>query len=102
MIKVAAILLLAAIACRWAFGRWPWDYLRASPSQTQEVFRARKLLGVSPSATRAQINDAHRRMAARLHPDRGGSDARLAEINTARDLLLAQCAAKETSPQDES
>lgn len=88
MIKLAAILLLAALACRWIFGRWPWDYLRAPDSRGRERMRAERMLGVSHSANADEIREAHRRMAARLHPDRGGSDARLAEINAARDLLL--------------
>lgn len=88
MIKLAAILLLAALACRWIFGRWPWDYLRAPDSRLGDRARAQRMLGVPDSASAEDIREAHRRMAARLHPDRGGSDARLAEINAARDLLL--------------
>ena len=88
MIKLAAILLLAALACRWIFGRWPWDYLRAPCGRVNDRARAQRMLGVPDSASAEDIREAHRRMAARLHPDRGGSDARLAEINAARDLLL--------------
>lgn len=88
MIKLAAILLLAALACRWIFGRWPWDYLRAPNGRVGDRARAQRMLGVPDNASAEDIREAHRRMAARLHPDRGGSDARLAEINAARDLLL--------------
>ncbi|UVI40092.1 J domain-containing protein [Qipengyuania spongiae] len=88
MIKFVAIVLLVALACRWIFGRWPWDYLRAPDSRARERIRAERMLGVSHSASADDIREAHRRMAASLHPDRGGSDARLAEINAARDLLL--------------
>lgn len=90
MIKVAVFLALAIIAFRWALGSWPWEYLSAQPSRQQAVTRARRLLGVDASASADQIREAHRQLAAKLHPDRGGSDARLAEINAARDLLLAQ------------
>lgn len=43
------------------------------------------VLGVAPTATREEIVAAHRRLAARAHPDVGGSDAAMAEINAARD-----------------
>lgn len=43
------------------------------------------VLGVSPEATRAEIEAAHRRLIAEHHPDRGGSPERAAEINAARD-----------------
>ncbi|GMM94538.1 J domain-containing protein [Qipengyuania sp. MTN3-11] len=102
MIKIAAIVLLAALACRWLFGKWPWDYLRPAPGRVSDQARARRLLGVSDDADPAQIREAHRRMAARLHPDRGGSDARLAEINSARDLLLADHSIEDTKPHDEA
>lgn len=39
-------------------------------------------------ATRAQISDAHRRLAMRHHPDRGGDAERMADINAARDQGL--------------
>lgn len=43
------------------------------------------VLGVSPDASRAEIEAAHRRLIAEHHPDRGGSPERAAEINAARD-----------------
>ena len=51
---------------------------------------ARRLLGVGPDATLAEIRNAHRRLIARVHPDIGGS-AELAErVNVARDTLVAE------------
>lgn len=94
------IAVLLAIACRWAFGRWPWDYLRGASSSAKELARARRLLGVSADADARLIRDAHRRLAASSHPDRGGSTARLAEINAARDLLLGRISAKPSEPQE--
>ena len=94
------IAALVAIACRWAFGKWPWDYLRAPPSRAKELARARRLLGVPADADARRIRDAHRRLAATSHPDRGGSTARLAEINAARDLLLNQLAAAPSEPSE--
>lgn len=86
------LLLAAAVCvfCRWAFGKWPWDYLRGAPSGNQAVTRARNLLGVDSGASREEIIAAHRRLTALVHPDRGGSTAAMQEANAARDLLLAQ------------
>ena len=63
MIRFIVIAAILCLACRWIFGRWPWDYLSAPPNRSQTVFRARKLLGVSADADRAQIIEAHKRLA---------------------------------------
>lgn len=49
---------------------------------------ARSLLGVSSSATRAEINTAWKRLMARAHPDQGGTQGLAARLNAARDHLL--------------
>ncbi|MCP1470101.1 hypothetical protein J3E64_001788 [Sphingobium sp. OAS761] len=56
----------------------------------QDVAQARALLGLSPDADAQAIRAAHRRLIASVHPDRGGTEALAAQINAARDLLLAQ------------
>jgi hypothetical protein len=90
MIKAAIILLLVILVWRWALGSWPWDGLFARPGREAELARARQLLGVGRSARRDQIVAAHKRMLARVHPDRGGSSEAVHEANAARDLLLAE------------
>ncbi|WP_432201647.1 J domain-containing protein [Erythrobacter sp. W53] len=103
MIKLAVILALVIFGWRWAFGTWPWAHLTSGQnggpkgklSHAQQVSRARRLLGVDAKADLQQIRDAHRKIASDIHPDRGGSDARLAEINTARDLLIEEAAKNE-------
>ena len=83
-------MLLAVLTAifRWALGKWPWDYLRGPTARQQSVTRARKRLGVSARADHKEIREAHRRLSAMAHPDRGGSKAQMQELNAARDLLL--------------
>lgn len=90
MIKVLLIAALAALACRAVLGKWPWQYLQAKPTRGQAVIQARKLLAVRADASRSEILDAHRRLIATVHPDRGGTNAQVHEANAARDLLLEQ------------
>lgn len=65
----------------------------ASAAETLQAFQAlpapttwRDVLG-GPT-TRAEATAAYRRLAADAHPDRGGSDDRMAELNAARDAAM--------------
>ncbi|KQN07523.1 molecular chaperone DnaJ [Sphingobium sp. Leaf26] len=60
-----------------------------SPPRADDVAKARALLGLSPDADAKAIRAAHRRLIASVHPDKGGTEALAAQINAARDLLLA-------------
>lgn len=98
------LLWLAALVCalvRLLTGRWPWEKKwgelagRAPHSGTLRSGmqgKACNLLGVAPDASREQIIEAHRRLIAMVHPDRGGSNEAVHEANAARDLLLARLA----------
>ena len=102
MIKIVMFLVAASVFCRWALGKWPWEYLRAAPTRAQTLFRARSMLGVTERADHKEIREAHRRLAALSHPDRGGSKARMQELNAARDLLLDELPYEIPESPDES
>ncbi len=55
-----------------------------------DAAEAREILGLDASARREEVIAAHRRLMARLHPDKGGSDYLASKINQARDLLLRE------------
>ncbi len=92
MIKLLFIAALLSLACRSVLGKWPWEYLSAKPTRDQAVLNARKLLSVGDGASRSEIVEAHRRLIAIVHPDRGGTNSQVHEANAARDLLLADLA----------
>lgn len=47
-----------------------------------------ELLGVSKNATPEEIRFAFRRRAREMHPDNGGTDEQMSELNKAKDTLL--------------
>lgn len=68
-----------------------------APPEAPSIARARALLGVPEDADETMIRSAHRRLITSVHPDRGGTEALAAEINAARDLLLAEPEKKEAA-----
>lgn len=88
LLRLAILLALGCVVFRWAFGTWPWERLSGNNTRRQALTKARTLLGVQPAASRDEIIAAHRRLAAMVHPDRGGTNDALREANAARDLLL--------------
>ncbi len=88
MIRFLVIGAIICVGCKLLFGRWPWQYLKATSTRQQAVFRARKLLGVRANAQHGEILEAHKRLITMIHPDRGGTNEQVHEANAARDLLM--------------
>ena len=59
-----------------------------SPEEALDV------LGLAHGASASAIRAAHRRLVQLVHPDRGGSNYLAAKINEAKDILLAEAAAR--------
>ncbi|MXP15085.1 molecular chaperone DnaJ [Altererythrobacter confluentis] len=88
MLRYILIAGLACLCCKMFFGRWPWEFASAQPARRQALSRARSLLGVSATASRSEVIEAHKRRVAMVHPDRGGTNDQVHEANAARDLLI--------------
>lgn len=56
------------------------------------------VLGVSADASLADLRDARRRLAMELHPDRGGDERRMREVNQAYDEAAARLVRGSAAP----
>ncbi len=78
------------IGAAWYRGlTWRMFGSRAQQTDEYALSAARWMLGVSANDDAERIKARHRQLIAENHPDRGGSAERAAELNKARDVLLA-------------
>lgn len=66
----------------------------APAGERMDADEARAVLGLGREARSAAIRAAHRRLVQLVHPDRGGTNYLAAKINLAKDVLLAEAAAR--------
>jgi len=81
MAKIVLALVLAGVIYLW------WRS-RAVARSAMRPAEARRLLGLAPGASLADIRDAHRRLITKVHPDAGGSAELATRVNAARDALV--------------
>ncbi|XP_053695662.1 mitochondrial import inner membrane translocase subunit TIM14 [Sabethes cyaneus] len=62
-------------------------YYRGGFDPKMNKREAALILGISPSASKLKIKDAHKKIMLLNHPDRGGSPYLAAKINEAKDFL---------------
>lgn len=83
---------------------WLKQRAKQAPSQpaniASNIQEALDILGLEGDIAKGEItadriNEAHRHLIQKLHPDRGGNDYLAAKINQARDLLINELDKKE-------
>jgi hypothetical protein len=84
MTKLLLFAALAAVA--WWLMRRAMTIKPTKPLMPRD--EAARFLGVASDADAAAINEAHRRLIAKVHPDVGGNAELAARINMARDTML--------------
>eukprot|EP00959_Pyramimonas_sp_CCMP1952_P187343 3917379-Pyramimonas_sp.AAC.2 len=62
-------------------------YSRPTLKRNKDVGRCFMLLGLPSHSTEAEVRRAYRTLVRKEHPDKGGSDAKFQEIQTAYDTL---------------
>eukprot|EP00527_Entomoneis_sp_CCMP2396_P001436 CAMPEP_0198141254 /NCGR_PEP_ID=MMETSP1443-20131203/4281_1 /TAXON_ID=186043 /ORGANISM="Entomoneis sp., Strain CCMP2396" /LENGTH=421 /DNA_ID=CAMNT_0043803937 /DNA_START=37 /DNA_END=1302 /DNA_ORIENTATION=+ len=60
---------------------------RGAPAAEVDTSKLYETLGVEKSATQAEIKKAYRKLAVKLHPDKGGDEHKFKEVNAAYEIL---------------
>lgn len=87
--KLVWLIVLLCILYRLINARWPWQSAQRL-AHGRNLAQARARLGIAAAASRREVVEAHRQALAAAHPDRGGSNEQVHEVNAARDLILAE------------
>ena len=77
-----------AVVGLWFAGTARTSAHRPPSASGMSEAEARRILGVEPSATRADIQAAYTRLMRAVHPDKGGTAGLAAQLNAARERLL--------------
>jgi hypothetical protein len=85
---VLVLVLLSAVLAGAA--RSSASASRRGSEDGMSLAEARSILGVGDDAGSSEIVAAYRRLMQRAHPDHGGSTGLAAQLNAARDRLLAK------------
>lgn len=62
-------------------------YYRGGFEPKMSKREASLILGISPTASKTKLKEAHKRIMLLNHPDKGGSPYLAAKINEAKDLI---------------
>jgi hypothetical protein len=87
---VASLILVGLSAWLGHRARRTIRAARETTDGAMSLDNARRVLGVDATADRAAIERAYRNRMRGSHPDQGGTDAMAAQINAARDRLIAR------------
>jgi len=62
---------------------------QAPPTSAMSRAQAMQILGLEEGYTEQEVRAAHKKLMAKNHPDKGGSEFLAAQINQAKDVLLS-------------
>lgn len=89
------VALLLALFVGWYL--WKGGLKKRVSAVGMDELEARRILELALDAGQDEIIAAHRRIIARVHPDKGGSAELARRVNMARDLLLARLRERNTA-----
>lgn len=88
LLKLLVTATLIAITIVW-WQRRKHPTTPSQPNGDMSLAQAYAILGLSAPCQRADVIASHRRLMAGVHPDKGGSNYLAAQLNAAKERLLA-------------